>query len=81
MGFGFTLISSAKYGGQVLLVFSNFRSKLLLSSARFYINYFVDIHKISSELCFILRMLIIFKFIRGTGIKVLRKLLILFLMF
>lgn len=79
MGSGFTLISSAKYGGQVLF-FSNFCSKILLSSARFYINYFV-FTKIHLNCVYILRMLIIFKFIRGTGIKVLRKLLILVLMF
>ena len=79
MGFGFTLMSSAKYGGQVLF-FSNFCSKLLLSSERIYINYFV-FTKIELNCVYILRMLIIFKIIRGTGIKVLRKLLILFLMF
>ena len=45
-----------------------------------FINYFV-FTKIHLNCVYILRMLIIFKFIRGTGIKVLRKLLILFLMF
>ena len=69
---GSVLLSSATCGGHRHFLFQASVQNLLLSSERYYINYFVDIHKnwtvFISWSCWLF-----FKIIRSTGIKVLRE--------
>jgi len=66
---GSVLLSSATCGGHRHFLFQASVQNLLLSSERYYINYFVDIHKnwtvFISWSCWLF-----FKIIRSTGIKV-----------